>query len=150
MKKIVSIVMIIAFLLLFSGCGCLGAFDEEAKMKNKVENNLGVSVEGAAVVEYWDNHGGFHGDGEAFVKLSCEEDFEKGLDLKWRSLPLEGEAYRYFYEWGGLFEHPETGERVIPEIENGYWYFESTGAMNWIFALYDCDENILYFYEYDS
>ena len=72
------------------------------------------------------------------------------LGTDWKTLPLKDAAYHYFYEWGGVFEHPETGERVIPEISNGYWYYTATGAMNWDFAILDIDENILYFYEWDA
>ena len=70
--------------------------------------------------------------------------------LDWQALPLEGSAYQYFYEWGGVLEDPETGADLIPEIENGYWFYRDTGPMNWDLAIYDCNENILYYYEFDA
>ena len=97
-----------------------------------------------------DRCGGFHGDGETFVKLSCADGFEENLGSDWQALPLEGAAYEYFYNWGGILEDPETEEDLIPEIENGYWYYRDTGPMNWELAIYDCDENILYYYEFDA
>ena len=68
----------------------------------------------------------------------------------WYVLPLTGTAYEYFYEWGGLFEHPETGERVIPEIENGYWKMTGSAPQNWEIVILDTDADILYYYESDS
>ena len=150
MKKSVSLFMLLICLLLLCSCECLGIVVEEKSLKNVASEHLNLSLENATVLEEWDNHGGFHGDGETFVKLSCTDDFEENLNSNWKSLPLEGEAYQYFYEWDGVFEHPETAEKIIPEVENGYWYFKNTGAMNWEFALFDCDGNILYFYEFDA
>lgn len=147
MKKIVSAVMVTVCLFILCSCGWFG---NENSLKKVAAEHLNLSLDDVTVLEEWDTHGGFHGDGDLFVKLSCPDGFEERFGLEWQSLPLQGEAYRYFYEWGGVFEHPETGEKVIPEIENGYWYFQNTGAMNWDFALFDCEENILYFYEFDS
>ena len=150
MKRFVGAVMAVACLSLLSSCEWLGFVSTEKSLKEVASEHLSLPLENTIVLEEWDNHGGFHGDGETFVKMSCAEGFEENLDSSWKALPLEDDAYRYFYEWGGVFEHPETDEKVIPEVENGYWYFKSTGAMNWEFALYDCDENILYFYIFDA
>lgn len=148
MKKFIGLVLFVVCILSLL-CGCK-LFANEKSLKDTAAERLNLVLDNATVLEEWDTHGGFHGDGDAFVKLSCADGFEKHLSSEWKPLPLEGEAYRYFYEWGGVFEHPETNERVIPEIENGYWYFKSTGAMNWEFALFDCEENILYFYVFDA
>ena len=148
MKRIVSVILILACLSLLL-CNC-NLFYGKKSLKNVAAEHLNLSLDDAVVLEEWDNHGGFHGDGETFVKLSCRDGFEENFNSEWKPLPLEGEAYEYFYEWGGLVEDPETNEKVIPEVENGYWFFKSTGAMNWDFALFDCEENILYFYEYDA
>lgn len=130
-------------------CGCK-LFAGEKSLKDTAAEHLNLVLDNAIVLEEWDTHGGFHGDGETFVKLSCPDGFEENLGTEWKPLPLEEDAYRLFYEWGGVLEYPETDERCIPEIENGYWYYKNTGAWNWDFAVYDCDQNILYFYEFDS
>ena len=150
MKKILSALLVTGCLFLICSCKWPGLSTEKKSLREVAAEHLNLSLEEATVLEEWDNHGGFHGDGETFVKLSCSDDFEQRLGSEWKSLPLEGEAYQYFYEWGGVFENPETGEKVIPEVKNGYWYFKNTGAMNWEFALFDCDENILYFYVFDA
>ena len=148
MKKFIRLII---FIICTSSllCGCK-LFANEKSLKDTAAEHLNLTLDNATVLEEWDTHGGFHGDGETFVKLSCPDGFEETFGSEWKALPLEGEAYQYFYEWGGVFEHPETGKKVIPEFKNGYWYFKSTGAMNWGFALFDCDENILYFYQFDA
>ena len=147
MKKSIIVIFSLTCICFLIGCsfpfGNGGTIDE-------VSEHLELYLDGAMVLSEWDTHGGFHGDGEAFAKILCKDSFEKSLNSRWRALPLTGEAYQYFYEWGGVFEHPETGGKVIPEVENGYWYFKSTGQMNWIFALYDCNSDILYFYKFDA
>ena len=148
MKRITIVILIVSCLSVLL-CSC-GVFGNKKGLKEVAEEHLNLSLNDTIILEEWDNHGGFHGDGETFLKLSCADGFENNFSSEWKLLPLEGEAYRYFYEWGGVFEHPETGEKVIPEVENGYWYFKSTGAMNWEFALFDFEENILYFYIFDA
>lgn len=150
MKKITVILMAIFGILPMSGCGLWNALFPRKSYKEQVAERLGLNLENTTVLEEWDTHGGFHGDGEMFLKLSCADGFEECLKQQWKKMPLVDEAYSYYYIWGGLFEHPETGKKVIPEIANGYWYFENTGAMNWDFAAYDCEENILYFYGFDA
>ncbi len=159
MRKVILTFILSWVCVFFAGCGWLEVFTQK-NTKALVETRLGVDLSSAQVLEEWDTHGGFHGDGETFVKMSVPDGFEQELGIGetvdgkagdgWYALPLTGMAYEYFYVWGGLFEHPETGERVIPEIANGYWYYTATGAMNWDFAILDIDENILYFYEWDA
>ena len=150
MKKAVLAFIIASCIITLCGCGAfLGLLDEET-IADAAERRLDLSFDGCSVLEQWDTHGGFHGDGDAFLKLTCPDGFEGSFNYCWEKLPLTGEAYSYFYEWGGLFEHPETNERVIPYIEDGYWYFNSTGAQNFDFAIYDCANDILYYYRYDG
>ena len=150
MRKFLCALLTLLCLLVFCSCGVLNFLFETESLTERVETHLVLSLEDATVLEEWDNHGGFHGDGETFVKLSCADGFEENLGSDWHALPLEGSAYEYFYNWGGVLEDPETGEDLIPEIENGYWYYRDTGSMNWELAIYDCDENILYYYEFDA
>ena len=158
MKKFIGVLLIAACMLLLCGCELYDFFFGTDTLKARAENHLNISLNDATVIEEWDNHGGFHGDGMTFIKLSCPDGFESRLNAadqksEWKALPIsnsDGSIYEYYYEWGGLFENPETEERLIPDVKNGYWFFKDTGAMNWDFGLYDCDENLLYYYEYDS
>ena len=145
MKKLLCI-LTATMCLFFSSCGLFGA---KQTLIEKAEEALSISLDEGTIIEKLDTHGA-RGEGESFLKVACPDGFEGKLGFSWKALPLQGEAYRYFYEWGGVFEHPDSGEKIIPEVENGYWYFKSTGTMNWEFALFDCEENILYFYVWDA
>ena len=157
MRKMFFALILSLNCLFFTACGEWNFFPKKSNKKT-VEEYLGVDLSTAQVLEEWDNHGWF-GDGETFVKLSVPDGFERDLGLVevsdgkyqdgWRALPLTDTAYQYYYEWGGLFEHPETGARVIPEIENGYWILTG-GGQNWELVILDTDADILYYYEYDS
>ena len=160
MKKLVGILTAAICLMAMSGCDIIsGLIGSEKAFKDVVEERLSLDLSAAEVLEEWDTFGWF-GDGEAFLKLSVPDGFERELDVVetvdgkvgdgWRALPLTGTAYEYYYEWGGLFEHPETGEKVIPEIENGYWKMAGSAPQNWEIAILDTDADILYYYEYDS
>ena len=150
MKKIIGVIILLTYLFSLCGCELFDLTETKKTLKDTTAEHLNLSLENATVLDEWDTHGGFHGDGMTFVKLKCDDGFEEELISDWKSLPMDGEAYEYFYEWDGVFEHPETGERVIPETDNAYWYFKNTGPMNWEFALYDLDEDILYFYILDA
>lgn len=157
MKRIIQILWMVVCLVMLSACGEWSVFSEKSNKKT-VEEYLGMDLAMAQVLDEWENHGWF-GDGETFVKMSVLDGFEANLGLVeasdgkykdgWYALPLTGTAYEYFYEWGGLFEHPETGARVIPEIANGYWILTG-GGQNWELVILDTDADILYYYEYDS
>lgn len=147
--------------MLIPGCAIVQMLKPEPTTQEKLEVHLGVSFEGTQVLQEWDTHGGFLGDGDWFVKLSCPDGFEDRLPTAvaadsedkstlWCELPLEGEAYTYFYEWGGVFEHPETGERAIPEVASGLWFYRVTGPMNWELAIFDRAEGVFYFYQFDA
>lgn len=157
MKRIMQILWMVVCLVMLSACGEWSVFSEKSNKKT-VEEYLGMDLAMAQVLDEWENYGWF-GDGETFVKMSVPDGFEANLGLVeasdgkykdgWYALPLTGTAYEYFYEWGGLFEHPETGARVIPEIANGYWILTGSGQ-NWELVILDTDADILYYYEYDS
>lgn len=151
MKKIFcAIVAIIAAMSLLCGCALKGSNSNKKTAQDIVGEHLNLPLEDTAVLEEWDTKGWF-GDGYRFVKFSCIDGFEENLKKKWVTLPLrkETELYKCLYEWK-VIKNLETGEDLIPEIEKGYWYFKETGDMNWDCAFYDCEENILYFFEYDA
>lgn len=154
MKKMAGILAGVFCLTAFSGCGLLDFLNKEEKSyKDKVAEKLSLDFSDATLVEEWDTHGGFHGDGVAFLKLTVADGFESKLSASWKAFPLtEGsEVYQYYYEWGGTFEHPDvSGVKVIPEIENGYWWYEAESAQNWNFAALDIDTDTFYYYEFDS
>ena len=126
-------------------------------------------------IEYMDDHGGFHGDGENFVKI--EFDKANGLNFLsqieqnsgWNKIPLSENLNLIMY--GGSRNNIDYAYNLaektgIPEIKNGYWYFidrhsDSTDkkddtelfdrySLNFTLAMYNTDDNILYFFEIDT
>lgn len=117
-------------------------------------------------MEEKDTHGGFHGDGEAFVKIyfsdKQSETFVKNINENnhWRKLPM---PERLQNRVSNVDEVEE-----IPVVENGYWFFvdrhtKATNkynyneifnldrtSLNFSVALFDIDANILYFYALDT
>ena len=143
MRKIILVIFLLVTSFCFSGCWG-NALTKEA------ETALGLSLSSAEVIEEWDTHGGFHGDGTSLIVFSVEDDFEVNVKSKWQPYPLTETAYEYYYEWGGMFDTPNSEGKAIPEITNGYWYFEDTGPQNWIFSAFDENNNLLYYYTFDS
>ena len=154
MKKLAGVLAIAVCMKAFSGCGLLSLFNKEEKSnKDRAAEVLSLDLSAATVAEEWDTHGGIHGDGVTFLKLSVADGFESNLGTGWQAFPLtEGsDVYKYYYEWGGTFEHPDvSGVKVIPEIENGYWWYEAERQQNWIFAALDVDTDTFYYYKFDS
>ena len=87
--------------------------------------------------------------------IRCDE---KGENLKGYKI---GDFKRQTVE-----ETDENGDTIIPDIQNGYYYFydrhsESTepyndedvlsrASFNFTLALYDSDNNVLYYVEFDT
>ena len=119
-----------------------------------------------AKIEEKDTHGGFHGDGEAFVKVYFSnkqaEKFVKKINENnhWEKLPMPER----------LQNRVSNADEVekIPIVENGYWFFEDRhekatnkynyneifdsdrASLNFSVAVFDTDNNILYFYALDT
>ena len=89
MKKLASVVLLSVCLFSLCSCAFLGLTPSKKSLKERASKHLGLSLENTTVLEEWDTHGGFHGDGETFVKLSCADGFEENLHF-WKRGPLRG------------------------------------------------------------
>ncbi len=123
------------------------------------------------IVYQEDTHGGFNGDGTYCLVIDCSDNREKALkNVKdWNELPLPKElelvafgGVNYGTTYSGMF--PDEVE--IPQITNGYYYFEDrhresrdkdnpTGlfdrhSYNFDFAIYDTDTDMLYCIKEDT
>ena len=126
---------------------------EFRKIQRYVSEVIDVNVLDGKVLVNYDDHGGFHGDGETFIKIKMPND--RCLDVmktnpKWLPLPFSSNISRV----------------VIPPIKNGYYYFfdrhmESKNpkddtelfnrcSYNFTLVIYDTDERMLYFIYYDT
>lgn len=120
-----------------------------------------------AKMEEKDTHGGFHGDGEAFVKVYFSNEQANKFVNKinennhWSKLPMP-ERLRE------RVSNTIDKEMKIPNVENGYWFFEdrhtkakdkydysemfnsNRASSNFSVAVFDTDTKILYFYALDT
>ena len=112
-----------------------------------------------------DTHGGFHGDGEALIKVYFSykqaEKFIRKIDknIHWNKLPMKDILQT-------CINNNTTDEISVPIIENGYWFFldrhsKATNkynyydmfdraSSNYSIAIFDIDSNVLYIYSLDT
>ena len=116
-----------------------------------VNQEVGVDVSSGVVLENWDDHGGFLGDGETFVKIQFSPenaaDIEKTLSntagyIKGTFLPSMAE----------VLERCPQG--AFPNAEHCLWKWKDrtpdSGGNNITLVLYEPQERILYYYEWDT
>ena len=164
MKQIKLTAVFLAVAILLTGC----YFTDE---KAGAEKALGISLEQAKELSHSDDHGGFHGDGTLSISWEFPDNSQEEI-LKtaphWKPLPLTEELEQVFYlrVSGGPKLYGENGEQLLPEIENGWYFFydrhseskdpydgsETAGRFSYNFtaALYDADTNRLYYTEFDT
>lgn len=156
---------------------CLAACSSVSET-NDISQTLGVDLSGGTVLSNEDTHGGFHGDGDTCVEISFDDDSGAALadtmadNSDWRAFPLPDNLQAVVYgrtdedaQYGPYITDDE-GASIIPPIEQGYYYFYdrhsesddpkndaellSRGSLNFTIALYDTDNNMLYYYEMDT
>lgn len=157
-------------LMIFSLVGC-GKKD----IQSDISESLGIDVRKGNVLMDSDSHGGFHGDGMLFQQISFE-DSKFSDEIKdndgWKPMPLSQnmEALVYGIEVDtssiGPYLTDESGDTIIPDIQNGYYYFYdrhseskdpfsdkdilNRASFNFTLALYDSDNRVLYYVEFDT
>lgn len=152
---------ILLILLLFSGC-------RRVEAKEYLSQQLEVDVSTGHVVRYWDDHGGFHGDGTTFGELYfSDNDVETAIRKSdaWQRLPL-GESLQEFLDATATFFTDEEGRHPLPEVQEGYYYFRNrrygtknptneedlkgSVSYNVTLAVYDIRSEFLYYLEVDT
>ena len=132
---------------------------------------LGADVSSAEVVSGSDSHGGFHGDGERYMEFQFEDDtFENTIqkDNTWHALPVKEapiEALLYGKTIGEITYGPYF-QKEFPRVEKVYYFFHDRhgesadpfdaskvlgrSSLNVTVALYDAEQDTLYFAELDT
>lgn len=168
MKKLC---LLLTLALLLWGCAARDPLEE-------ISDAIGVDVTGGRLTDLSDSHGGFHGDGETVAQVILNDAQWDALlcgiqgSEYWHPLPLSDDltaaVYGYctkFSTFGPLFSD-ENGDPILPPIESGCYFFrdrhsQSTdpasdagihdrGSWNFTAAIFDADQNILYYLELDT
>ncbi len=160
----------ILFFLLCGGCflcvtGCVNRTTNEY-IKDKID----IDISSCEIEDEQDSHGGFHGDGDYIVRANCSENSKNIIDQlnDWIELPLSENLQLIMYggERDGItYSYDLAKQANIPQIDNGYYYFINRNrdainkhsddifnehSHNFTLAFYDKDNNMFYYYEYDT
>ena len=161
--------------LLMAAIILTGCHEKSEATQNRISKALGVDVKEGIVTASEDSHGGFHGDGMYFVTLEFSDGIfsDQTSEVQgWSSLPLSENLMKLVYGIEddtskiGPYLTVEIGKPVIPNIQNGCYYFLdrhsksvdsyddsevlNRGSLNLTIAIYDMDTDTLYYVEYDS
>lgn len=161
MKKFLAIIIVSTFLIALSSCS----------INPRSDLYFGFSKQSFTVVEEMDTHGGFHGDGSYYLILDCSNNVDAALSnvANWNQLPLSENLNLIMYggeKDGMTYVYNLSEEAHIPAIENGCYCFKdrhseandasddsglfSRASFNFSLAVYDCDTNRLYYFEFDT
>ena len=122
----VSMILCIAVLFAMTSCS------SQSSAENYTSRVLGVDFSEGQVLKYINTHGGFHGDGECYIKISLTEDQIKSVikEVKindmWRELPISDELNSIVQSpgvVGGVNVKADFKESLSSPIETGYYYF---------------------------
>ncbi|MBQ9832843.1 MAG: hypothetical protein IJO48_03825 [Clostridia bacterium] len=165
MKRLI-VVFLCVVMLLASACN-------EMTTMQRLSETLGINAKECQILSNTDSHGGFFGDGLEYVVAQCNSSVaaEIAKSIEWRKLPLSESLVAAIY--GVKYENAVIGPYVnmngvpcFPKVENGYYFFldrqsedenskDETSflnrpSFNLTFAIYDTDNNTLYYCEYDT
>ena len=131
----------------------------------------GINENKCVLVSQTDSHGGFHGDGTYAAIYDCSENKEYVLGIvdKWNKLPLTENLELIMYggeKDGESYAYNLADDAGFPEVSNGYYFFcdrhsESVNrdsdedlfnrySFNFSIAIYDTDNDILYYIREDT
>lgn len=177
-KKVLRRLLIIFLniVLLISIIFVMSKGREFRKIQRYVSEVIDVNVLDGELLVNYDDHGGFLGDGEIFIKIKMPNN--RCLDVmktnpKWLPLPFSSNISRVVYgieskefSASSMIRYHDSDEVLIPPIKNGYYYFfdrhtESKNpkddtelfnrcSYNFTLVIYDTDERMLYFIYYDT
>lgn len=164
MKQIIlTISTLLIFILPLAACS-------SQKPQNIISNELGIDASSGNEVSSFDNHGGFHGDGTAYIALSFSDNTvleQIQESTQWQAFPLDETVQALVYGVSdatsrvGPFLYDENGNPLVPGISNGYYLLIdrhtdkeknilNRSSFNFTLGLYDTDTNTLYYCEFDT
>lgn len=161
MKKYLKIITLIILLLFIFYM----IYDFTLKKYLFYSSHIEIQIPIFAKIEEKDTHGGFHGDGETFVKIYLsDKQTQKFIskinkNLHWQELPMPKLLQNCASN--SIDEGIE-----IPFVNNGYWFFlnrqskvtdkynyneiVNIASSNYSIAIFDTASNVLYYYALDT
>ena len=163
MKRYLSVLLLIC--LLFTGC------TSQRQMLSEIAE---FTLPADTTITYIDTHGGFHGDGAIYAKAVFQDAFRNKVETVftesagWHTFPLSENVSAVIYGSETHTAISESNEKIppAPAITSGFWrlidrHSESTdpgddaqlldrASYNFTVMLYDCTNNVLYFYILDT
>lgn len=155
--------------------GLMTHFGVSDHFLEELSKECDINITWGELVEENDTHGGFHGDGTRIMVIQFTEtrlEEQMAENEKWKALPLSDELEKVVYgkTEGNVTSGPYIDygsvEIKIPEISNGYYYFQDRHSesidpydssvvlgrhsFNFTIMLYDCDTDLLYIVKEDT
>lgn len=166
-------ILLLTLILLLTMTGCRA--EKTSNVLSEISKTIGVDVSAGEVISESDRHGGFHGDGDTVVVIQFSDtSFSNQIEDNgdWNAMPLTDNLTALVYGIHtesssiGPMIHGGDNIPVIPEIENGYYYFKDRhyessdpkddtnvlgrASYNFTIAIYDTDTQKLYYLELDT
>lgn len=138
---------------------------------DSISNEIGIDITHGKEISFFDDHGGFHGDGQTYavIKFSDNNVLNSIKNAsQWKTLPLDetiktlicGVKDENFNN--GPYLADNNGNAVFPPIKKGYYLFidrnnEGSSAnilnrfsFNFTITIYDIDTNTLHYGKLDT
>ena len=163
MKKVLTALLVALLIFCLTACG--------TRSENIAwELGIGPEISEGEEVSYFDDHGGFHGDGTTCIAYSFDGDTALEViknSSDWSEFPLDDTVRIIVYgitdENGsrGPYLCDGEGNTLVPEIQNGYYRLIDRQedkekdildrySLNFTLGLYDTDTDTLYLCEMDT
>lgn len=162
MRKIIVTIAALWLSILMTAC------QSSNNPSDKIGRALGLNLSDSTVISKVETHG-FFGDGTTYNVVNCDDDsvlqqIQNSSD--WNPLPMDETTTALVY---GLFDdsyqigpylNDNSGNPLFPEVANGYYRLIDRQnnaqdildrpSFNFIVAVFDSDENILYYGKRDT
>lgn len=141
------------------GPGDYGNADVSRKQKalEYVSRKIGIDVTDGDLYFGFDDHGGFHGDGTTYleIRITVPIDTVISENSDWQRFPAPKMIELNVCKMG-IDKHRGDCEDLIPEINNGWYFFIDSSPeyagdfLNFTVAAYDSDSKVFYFCKHDA
>ena len=137
MIAVMALFVLPATMLVLPGCVLFLAADSgyplDIVIRQYAQGDLGLDIQGGEITEWYDDHGGFFGEGETYLEVHYADDtFAQRLAGRddWHALPLDPDVEQFIYRYGGTYWASrwveEQGEWIpkpakVPAVEHGFW-----------------------------